>query len=182
MAEGDDEDYEEVAIGILEVESEDRDVKAVREDRAGKLVYAGKGKITIDSGAAESVMPKDILINEPVVEVYAKKSGVKYVAANGARMENLGEKRVRFKKSGGDTLSSITFQITDVGKPLAAVSRILDKGNTVVFSRGSAGSYIRNNKTGEKTMLKEEKGTFVLEVGYYQPEGARGADFARQGR
>ena len=97
-------------------------------------------------------------------------------------MENLGEKTVRFKKSGGDSLNSITFQVMEVGMPLAAVSRILDKGNTVVFSRGSFGSYFRNDKTGEKTPLKEEKGTFVLEVDYYQPEASATAGFARQGR
>ena len=99
----------------------------------------GKGKITIDSGAAESVTPKDMLVNEPVIEGQAKKNGVKHVAANGARMENQGEKRVRFKTSGSGMMNSITLQVTDVGKPLAAVSRILDKGNTVVFSRGAAG-------------------------------------------
>ena len=79
-------------------------------------------------------------------------------------------------------MNTITWRVTDVGKPLEAVSRILDKGNTVVFSRGSAGSYIRNDKTGEKTVLKEEKGTCVLEVDYYQPDGHDAADFARQGR
>ena len=38
--------------------------------------------------------------------------------------------------------------VTDVAKPLASVSRILDKGNTVVFSRTKGGSYILNEKTG----------------------------------
>ena len=57
----------------------------------------------------------------------ATKNRVKYVAANDARMENQGEKKIRFKKSEGEVLNSITFQVTDVGKPLAAVSKILDK-------------------------------------------------------
>ena len=92
-----------------------------------------------------------------------------------------GEKKIKFKKSGGEVLNSITFQVTDVGEPLAAVSKVLDKGNTVVFSRGKAGSYIRSDKTGEKTVIKEEKGTFVIEVDYYQPSGAGEADFVRQG-
>ena len=79
------------------------------------------------------------------------------MAANGARMENQGEKKIWFKKSGCEVLNSTTFHVTDVGKPMAAASKILDKGNTVVFSRGNAGSYIRNDKTGEKTVIKEEK-------------------------
>lgn len=182
LASDDEEEDEEVPLGILEIEEEERDVKAVTQQKIGKMTFAGKGKITIDSGAAESVMPKNMLENEPVVEGQAKRNGVKYVAANGARMENQGEKKVRFKKPGSDTMNSITFQVTDVGKPLASVSRILDKGNTVVFSRGGSGSYIRNDKTGEKTPIKEEKGTFVIEVDYYQPEDFKAKGFARQGR
>ena len=69
---------------------------------------------------------------------------------------------------------------TDVGKPLASVSRILDKGNTVVFSRKQGGSYIVNC-TGQKTPLTEEKGTFVMDVEYFEPdESAEG--FTRQGK
>jgi hypothetical protein len=177
-----DEDEEEIYIGILEVEGGERDVKQVSQVKPGKLVFAGKGKITIDSGAAESVMPKEMLPNEPALEGQAKRSGVRYVAANGARMENHGEKKVRFKKGGADTMNNIMFQVTDVGKPLAAVSKILDKGNSVVFSRGAGGSFIRNDKTGEKTEIKEEKGTFVLEVDYYQPGSSEETDFTRQGR
>ncbi len=54
---------------------------------------------------------------------------MKYVAANGARMENLGEKRPKFKRIGSDEVSGITFQVTEVSKPLASVSRISGKGN-----------------------------------------------------
>ena len=70
-------------------------------------------------------------------------------------------------------LKSITLQVTDVGKPLAALSKILDKGNILVFRRWKAGSYIRNDKTQEKTVIKEEKETVVI--------GSGEADFVRQG-
>jgi hypothetical protein len=73
-------------------------------------------------------------------------------------------------------VSSIMFQVTDVGKPLASVSRILDKGNIVVFSR--KGSYIMNEATGEKIPIQEEKGTFVMEVEFLEPAAP---DFTRQG-
>ena len=164
--------YDFASLGSLGMEVEDQPVAHVL--RTGKLISAGRGKITIDSGAAESVMPKGMLPNEPAVEGQAKKSGVKYVAANGARMENLGEKRARFKRDGAAGINSITFQVTDVSKPLASVSRILDKGNRVVFSRGPEGSYIENLKTGEWAPLKEERGTFVLEVDWLEPEVSQG--------
>ena len=56
--------------------------------------------ITIDSGAAEFVLPRNTLPNESTVEGEAKRRGVKYVAANGGKMENIGEKKVKFKESG----------------------------------------------------------------------------------
>ena len=62
-----------------------------------RLRSAGKGKVTIDSGPAESVMPKGMLDREPLMEGEAKRMGVKYVAANGAKMENYGEKKIRFR-------------------------------------------------------------------------------------
>ena len=66
----------------------------------GRLRSAGRGKVTIDSGAAESVMPRGMLEGEPLVQGEAKRLGVKYVAANGAKMDNHGQKRIRFKKEG----------------------------------------------------------------------------------
>ena len=63
-----------------------------------RLRSAGKGKVTIDSGAAESVMPKGMLDREPLMEGEAKRMGAKYVAADGAKMENYGEKKIRFRK------------------------------------------------------------------------------------
>ena len=141
---------------------------------------AGRGKVTIDSGAAESVMPRGMLEGEPLVEGEGKRLGVKYVAANGAKMVNYGQKRIRFKKEGLSGVSDMLFQVTDVGKPLASVTRILDKGNTVVFSRKPGGSYIMNNHSGQKIQLTEEKGTFVMDVEYLEPD-LDSEGFARQG-
>ena len=149
--------------------------------RTERLKPAGRGKVTIDSGAAESVMPRGMLDKEPLVEGEAKRLGVRYVAANGSKMDNYGEKRARFGKEGLEGISNMLFQVTDVGKPLASVARILDKGNTVVFSRSMGGSYIVNDRSGRKIPLVEEKGTFVMEVEYLEPD-AENQGFAGQGK
>ena len=146
------------------------------------------GMLDIDGGerpigeVAKVVMPKDMLPCQVAVEGVAKKSGVKYVTANGARVDNYGEKNVRFRGEGIKGTNSITFQVTDVGKPLEAVSKILDKGNFVVFSRSQGGSYIVNDVSGERIPSKEEKGTFVLDVEFLQERTQSNLDFARQGR
>ena len=79
------------------------------------VVSAGRGKITVDSRAAQSVMPRGMLPCQVDVEEVAKKSGVKYVTATGARSDNYGEKKVRFRGGGIKGTNSITFQVTDVG-------------------------------------------------------------------
>ena len=166
------------SVGALEVLPPEKTIGGVGS--TGRLRPAGKGKVTIDSGAAESVMPRGMLQREPLVEGDAKKAGVRYVAANGSKMDNYGEKRVRFKREGFNGVNSLLFQVTDVGKPRASVSRILDKGNAVIFSRGLGGSYVINDKTGQRIPLVEEKGTFVMEVEYLEPD-VEMEDFARQG-
>ena len=92
----------EVNIGGLESEAY---VETVYHDRE-KLKPAGTGRIKIDSGAAESVLPVGMLPGEETVEGESKRKGVRYVAANGGKMENHGEKRVRFRRNGSDAVNS----------------------------------------------------------------------------
>ena len=120
-AEGNEVEEHVVSLGALEIEYPIREVGALGETgkraRQEGLKPAGRGKITIDSGAAESVLPRGFVPGEPLVEGEGKRNGVKYVAANGGRMENMGEKRVRFRRSGNESVNAITVQVTDVGKP-----------------------------------------------------------------
>ena len=90
-------------------------------------------------------------------------AGVTYIAANGHRMTNKGEKKVDFKTSDG-IKSSITFQVTDVKKPLAAVSKITEKGNWVGF--GPQEAYIYNIASEKQTKLDLVNGTYSLDVEY----------------
>ena len=85
---------------------------------------------------------------------------------------------MRFRREGSEAVNSIMFQVTGVGKPLASVSRFLGKGNSVIFSRHGEGSYIVNEKTRQKIPIKEEKGTFVMDVEFLEPAPG----FAGQGR
>ena len=65
--------------------------------------------------------------------------------------------------------SSITFQVTKVKKPLAAVSKITEKGNWVCF--GPSGAYIENVATGKRTNLELHNGTYSLDVEHFDEPG-----------
>ena len=127
----------------------------------------------MEEGGSRStaVLPVAMLPGEETVEDESKRKGVRYVAANGGKMENHGEKRVRFLRNGSETVNSITLEVTRVSKPLASVSGFLDKGNTVVFSRSGEGSYIWNEVTGEKVPIIEDKRPFVMDVEFLELAG-----------
>ena len=112
-------------------------------------------------------MPKDILKEVQLRESGGSKNGIHYKAANGGRMPNYGEKKFEFKMTGDGQpqgIHSITFQVTDATKPLAAVSKMVKKGNRVVFDPQS--SYIKNIQTGRQISLIEVGGSYQMEVEY----------------
>ena len=131
--------------------------------------------VTIDSGAAESVIP----LNE--VQTYEKRrhpNSIWYQTASGEPLINEGEQTVPMVTPSGK-LRAMTFQACDVTKPLASVKRMVDAGQVVVFApEASGGSYILNVETGEKEAMREEDGNYVMDVWVPPPESVPG--FVRQ--
>ena len=78
-------------------------------------------------------------------------------------MPNLGEKKVFFKCK-NDMVSNVVFQVTNARKPLASVSKIVAKGNRVVFEPGKA--FIENIASGQRIELDEMNGTYCMDVEY----------------
>ncbi len=135
-------------------------------------------KITIDSGAAISVMPPTCLSH---VGCNDGPSGGKYRAANGTVLQDLGGKKVTFENEDGST-AAMNFRIASVTKPLASVSGIVKRNNKVVFAPGD--SFIENLDTGRKVQLVEEKGAYVLTIPRNRVTGEKtktDEGFARQG-
>jgi len=136
-----------------------------------------RGKVTIDSGAEDSVWPVTHVDWDKVVATEASEKGIGFIAANGGRMNNYGGTKVEFEKDGKK--KSMNFQVTDCKKPLASVSKIVDKGNRVVFD--SQGSYIQNKETGEIMKLERDRGTYIMVVEYETSEDvAKASGFPRQ--
>jgi len=124
--------------------------------------YAQKSKITIDSGAEESVWPIDQVNEDMLVETEASRKGIGFVAANGSKMKNHGAIQVKFENEGKPM--SMNFHATSVKKPLGAVCRIAERGNIVCFGPTAKDNFIKNLETNEKIFMKRERGTYVLEI------------------
>ena len=119
-------------------------------------------KITIDSGAEESVWPIDQVSEGALVETHASTKNISFIVANGTKMKNYGAVKVDFE-NGGKAMS-MGFHATTVKKPLAAVCRISDQGNKVCFGPKPEDNYIQNVQTGEKIKMVRGKGSYVLEI------------------
>ena len=56
------------------------------------------------------------------------------------------------------------FEVCDVRRALAAVSRITAKGNRVAFGPETEDNFIENVKTGQKIPMRKKGGAYVVDV------------------
>ena len=116
-------------------------------------------EVVLDSGAADSVCPKDMCPQFGVEDSEASKAGVYYTSANGGKLYNLGQTHVPIcLDNGARTLA--TFQVADVSRPLMSVSKVCEMGNRVVF--GANGGFIVNLSTGSTTEFIKKEGIYVF--------------------
>lgn len=118
-------------------------------------------KMAVDSGATETVMSEDMLTCTETKIGTAAKRGVEYEVANGVTTPNLGEKTFAFEMAEGAE-RKIPAQICDVNKGLLSVVKMVNAGNTVVFSK--SGSFIEDDNSGERISINEENGVYVLSM------------------
>ena len=146
-----------------------------------------KVRITVDSGAAETVGPRNIAKGIPIRPTKASREGRHYRAANGTQIKNYGQKRLE----GVDkkwTSTGITIQVADVHKTLASVGKMTDADNTIIFSKGRsiitadkdgkvAEAAIKMAKPQHTTELEKKNGVYTFDMwiksqrNYYQPPG-----------
>jgi hypothetical protein len=136
--------------------------------------YLGTGDIVVDSAADESCWPVGRGEAFPTV-----KSDRKLIlrTANGADMTHYGQKAITFAYDDPEGRKSdplgLIFQVTDVGKPLLSVRRLVEKGNVVYMELG--GGYILNVSSGVKVPLVKKGGSFVIEAKFVQHISTAGA-------
>ena len=102
-------------------------------------------------------------------------------AANGTDMQHYGEKKVTFAGSEGGEVVGLTFQVTDVRRPLLAVRRLVEVGSVVKFGAEEKDNFILLS-SGKKIPLKRQGGSFVIKARFMkdlaepveQPQGFSG--------
>ena len=141
--------------------------------------------MTVDSGAADNVMPRRMVRGKmnKIRPSPGSRVGVHYAAACNTRIRNEGECDFHFTTQDG-TPESYVFQIANVNKPLCAVSYLVDHGHQVMFDRdtvtGIDTSRIVCKKTGKTIQLKRDRN--VLSIDAYIEEECEKDDAQGFGR
>ena len=139
-----------------------RDIRQVSSEQ-GTWVDLGDGEITVDSAADENCWPAG---EGGAFAVQASKRILALKAANGTDMKHFGEKAVTFMDPGSRSILGMTFQVTEVRKPLAAVWRLAEKGNLIQFGPLDAQCFVHHVATGRRIPLHKKGGSYVLKVSF----------------
>ena len=110
----------------------------------------------VDSGAALTVIGKDVAAGFPRVQGLARRM----TDCQGNPVVNLGQKDLALRGPTGRSFARVT--VASVAKNLLSVSSLLKTGHEVVFSSGK--SYTRHLKTNARQPMVEKNGVF--EVSY----------------
>ena len=144
--------------------------------------------MTVDSGAADNVMPRRMVRGKfnRIRPSAGSKTGVHYRAANNGRIKNEGECEFKFSTSDGKD-HSYTFQIAEVNKALCSVSYLVDNGHRAVYDQDDEGndiSVITHKKSGEEIRMVRSRNVWTIETFVDEDDDEIGneGDFGRQGR
>ena len=159
-----------------------KEAKEEQERETLNVVREGgweKIRAIVDSGASVPVFPPWMGKDYEVRESRASKAGVRYQVANGAEVDNLGEKIMPVMTREG-TMRGYISQIADVTSALQSVRHLHASGHVVVFD--GPDSFMLNKLTGEANKIEDDGTSYVLETWVVPPDDYRkmtGQDFGR---
>ncbi len=113
----------------------------------------------VDSGASETVVGEDMLEKVPTKKGEASRRDVRYEVANGVRIPNLGDNKLKGHASEW-MARNLAAQVCEVSRALLSARKVVQAGNKLVFD--SDGSLIEDKRTGQRMWLKEENGLRLL--------------------
>ena len=137
----------EIRRGETGTAEENRKGKPESNKGGGKTndwMSLGVGEIVVDSAADESCWPKGLGDAFPT---RPPRKSILLRTANGGEMQHYGEKKITFAGSNDGDVTGVTFQVTDVKKPLLAVRRLVERGSSVSFGPSPEDNYIINIHT-----------------------------------
>ena len=113
---------------------------------------------TMDTGAAGHVMAAEMF---PRVKLDRTSTKKKFVAANGEKIEDLGETTIPFKSIKG-VYRCIKFRGANVVKPLMSMRKVMQADKVVVLDEKNPHS--RNTRDGTVIKLDVNNGVYTMDM------------------
>ena len=130
--------------------------------------------VTVDSGSADHVAPEEEFGTTPLEESEGSKKGRRYIAANGQKVPNLGQRVVKMATDDGLPLQ-VRWQVTKVVKPLLSVSKLTSNGNVVILDKNHPRIV---GADGQVTWLRRVNGTYECDL-WIKEDQKKKAGFVR---
>jgi hypothetical protein len=159
-------------VGSLVLETEATQVMMM----TAQATYNGwrRVTVTVDSGSADHVAPEEEFGATPLEESEGSKKGRRYIAANGQKAPNLGQRVVKMATDDGLPLQ-VCWQVTKVVKPLLSVSKLTSNGNVVILDKNHPRIV---GADGQITWLRRVNGTYECDL-WIKEDQKKKAGFAR---
>jgi len=140
-----------------------------------------KLKVTVDSGACDTVMPISSC-DFKILPSYQSTHEMEYEVANGQSIPNLGERRCKIRTPGSREERNITFQVADVHKPLLSVTRAADAGFDCLLTDTGGHLIPRNGWHSRKDWIPivREGNLYTMTCWVKMDERSPSPGFARQ--
>ena len=135
-------------------------------------------KTVMDSGAVDSVAPPTMAPRVSIVPSPGSLINQNYLSASNERIPNLGQQTLEVKTDEGAD-AFVTFQMTDVSRPLSSVGKICDTNKRVMF--GKKGGFIWDIVTNQVTKFQREADG-VYELNLWMKDECQTSGFPRRGQ
>ena len=119
-------------------------------------------EVIVDSGACETVTPKNLLAHIQIVPSAQSKANIEYEVASGQCIPNLGERHCEIYTDGSAKSMLINFQVADVHRPLLSLSRAADMGYESYL--GKYGGWLEDTETGEWLPIERKGDLYVMKM------------------
>ena len=128
-------------------------------------------KVTIDSGACDHVMPKELGTRFEIFPTEESLSGKNFPAANNSTIANHGAREISGVTDEWVPMADLKFNVADVKRCLASTTKLKKQGYLVVLDE-ELGEFMVHKETGKRINFISENGTPMLNLWIRKPDEA----------
>ena len=120
--------------------------------------------VALDSGAGDHVVGPDDIPNFNIEPSAGSRAGRGFIAANGNKIANLGQSKVRVMDSEANSAFRSVVQVAEVSRPLYSVSKICDSNPGVEVTFNSRAAQVKDKNGKIVAKFKRQGGLYLADL------------------